>query len=577
VNNDMATAGVGAGGGAAVSRRGFLRRTGGAALIGIGTTLLTACQAVTRLSSSSSAPAPTTSTPPAPAASGFKYPSYVPFQGPRPDLPGSADGVSDAYFSYPRTLARSVANPPGQGGDVVILTNATAAPQPLEDSPAWQQINRELNVNLKFNLTLTSADAAQKLGAIVAGGDLPDVLFLGPTSGAAINSLPEFLAASCADLTPYLGGDAAKDYPNFANIPSYVWRGPGLVYDNKLYGLPTPRGRAGNQLNAHQEVLDQAGIGPITSADDFKRALQAANRPQANVYAIGDHNSFSYSRFLAAQTFGAPNNWKLESSGKLVKDYETDEFKAGLGFLRDLWATGLFHPNTLTFTNVSVSEAFWTGNIVFHTYPSLDWVNTLQRSPNARPVYVPPFSADGAVKPRQFLGPGNFGAAILKKGSPERIKEVLGVLNYMAAPFGTREKLLTTFGVLDTDFTFDAAGNPVATSKGFFTAPLPFMYVTQGPAATYAPVQSRDWATMVHTAEQTEIAEGVEDPTNGLFSRSDLSTGPSLRTAMADGIVAIVAGRQPLSDWEQMVSDWQTKGGNKIRDEYAAALQARAS
>ena len=117
------------------------------------------------------------------------------------------------------------------------------------------------------------------------------------------------------------------------------------MYDNKLYGLPTPRGRAGNQLNAHQEILDQAGIGPIKSADDFKRALQAVNRPQANVYAIGDHNSFSYSRFLAAQTFGAPNNWKLDSSGKLVKDYETDEFKAGLGLLRDLWAAGLFHPN----------------------------------------------------------------------------------------------------------------------------------------------------------------------------------------------------------------------------------------
>ena len=53
---------------------------------------------------------------------------------------------------------------------------------------------------------------------------------------------------------------------------------------------------------------------------------------------------------------------------------------------------------------------------MFHTYPSLDWVNTLQRSPNAKPVYMPPFSADGAAKPRQFLGPGNFGAAILKKG-----------------------------------------------------------------------------------------------------------------------------------------------------------------
>ncbi len=568
----MATASVD---GVALSRRRFLLWTGAAALVS--TTLLDACGV---------APAATPSTPPVatpPAASaagqaaGFQYPSYIPFHGPKPDLPGTADGVSDAYFSYPRDLPRSVPTPPGKGGDVVILTNATAAPQSLEDSPAWRQVNKELNVNLKFNLTLTSQDAAQKLGAIVAGGDLPDVLFLGPTSGSAINSLPEFLAATCADLTPFLGGDAVKDYPNFANIPSFVWRGPGLVYDKKIYGLPTPRGRAGNQLNAHQEVLDQLGIGPIKSADDFKRALQAVNRPNDNVFAIGDHNSFSYSRFLAAQVFGAPNNWKLDASGKLIKDYETDEFKSGLGFLRDVWAAGLFHPNTLTFTNVSVTEAFWSGKIVFHTYPSLDWVNTLQRTPTAKPVYIPPFSADGNTAPRQFLGPGNFGAAILKKGTPDRVKEVLGVLNYIAAPFGTQEKLLTTFGVADTDYTVDAAGNPVATSSSFFNAPLPFMYVTQGPAVTYAPVQSQAWASMVHTAEQTEIAQGVEDPTNGLFSRSDLSAGPGLRSAVADGIVAIVAGRQPLSDWDQIVKDWQTKGGNKIRDEYTAALQARAS
>ena len=51
-----------------------------------------------------------------------------------------------------------------------------------------------------------------------------------------------------------------------------------------------------------------------------------------------------------------------------------------------------------------------------------------------------------------------------------------------------QEKLLTTFGVADTDYTLDAAGNPVATSKSFFNAPLPFMYVTQGLAVTYAPV-----------------------------------------------------------------------------------------
>ena len=95
---------------------------------------------------------------------------------------------------------------------------------------------------------------------------------------------------------------------------------------------------------------------------------------------------------------------------------------------------------------------------------------------------------------------------------------MLGVLNYIAAPFGTQEKLLTTFGVPDTDYTFDAAGNPLATTRGFFNAPLPFMYVTQGPAVTYAPVQSQAGRHGAHRGANGDRA-GVEDPTNGLFSR----------------------------------------------------------
>jgi putative aldouronate transport system substrate-binding protein len=44
---------------------------------------------------------------------------------------------------------------------------------------------------------------------------------------------------------------------------------------------------------------------------------------------------------------------------------------------------------------------------------------------------------------------------------------------------------------------------------------------------------------------------------------------------MNDGIAGIISGRQPLSDWEQLVSNWRSKGGDQIRDEYQKALSAR--
>jgi len=50
--------------------------------------------------------------------------------------------------------------------------------------------------------------------------------------------------------------------------------------------------------------------------------------------------------------------------------------------------------------------------------------------------------------------------------------------------------------------------------------------------------------------------------------------GPVIKQAVQDGITGIVTGRQPLTDWDQIVKDWQSKGGNQIRDEYQKALDA---
>ena len=67
---------------------------------------------------------------------------------------------------------------------------------------------------------------------------LPDAMYLSGPGGTPpnIENMAEFLKAKCADLTPYLSGDAIKDYPNLANIPTSAWRVP--IYGNAIYGIP---------------------------------------------------------------------------------------------------------------------------------------------------------------------------------------------------------------------------------------------------------------------------------------------------------------------------------------------------
>ncbi len=70
--------------------------------------------------------------------------------------------------------------------------------------------------------------------------------------------------------------------------------------------------------------------------------------------------------FLSAM-FGAPNNWRVDASGKLIKDYETEEFKAALGYVRELVAAELYHPNTLQYqTNNAGRYDYQTGKFVVY-------------------------------------------------------------------------------------------------------------------------------------------------------------------------------------------------------------------
>jgi putative aldouronate transport system substrate-binding protein len=75
-------------------------------------------------------------------------------------------------------------------------------------------------------------------------------------------------------------------------------------------------------------------------------------------------------------------------------------------------------------------------------------------------------------------------------------------------------------------------------------------------------------------AESALIPLGVSDATLGFYSVTNTSKGVSLRVRFNDGLSEIVQGRRPLSDLDQLVSEWQANGGEVIRTEYLQAMAA---
>ena len=175
----------------------------------------------------------------------------------------------------------------------------------------------------------------------------------------------------------------------------------------------------------------------------------------------------------------------------------------------------------------------------------IGWSQIIGVNPKARIGIMPPFGADGG-KGSVHLGNGSFGITFLKKNTPDRIKMLLRICDWLAAPFGSEERIPVRWGVQDVDFTFDEQGNPRPTKQGLAEVIISWQY--QGPVGqvAYDPVMSEDFARTVNGWEQAAMAVGVADPTIGLYSPTDAAQGSVLRQAIYDGVTQIVLGRGAL-------------------------------
>src|SRR5689334_9369950 len=163
--------------GSTLSRRGFVRFASGGALLGVTLPLLGACAAPAAPSGSASSAPTLAATATANQSATGPLPSYIPNPNkPTPDFPARGPLYDDGYINYPANPKPSITDAPGTGSNVVAFLNSTQPPPaPYDQNAAWQEVNKRLNANFQFNI-VAQADYQAKMGALMAGGYLPDVI-----------------------------------------------------------------------------------------------------------------------------------------------------------------------------------------------------------------------------------------------------------------------------------------------------------------------------------------------------------------------------------------------------------------
>ncbi|MBV9326058.1 MAG: hypothetical protein JO352_20020 [Chloroflexi bacterium] len=526
-----------------------------------------------------------------PAARNSALPSYIPLSGgPKPDYHSPDSRVSDGFDNYPKPYQSWTKAPPGTGSNVNVYAIAYyPPPTPYDQNPTWHEVNKQLNANVQMTI-FAGSDNAVKFPTIMASSDLPDIMhiFLGITN--APPGVTEFIKAQCQDLTPYLGGDAIKDYPNLAAIPTYAWQNSLSVIDGKLYQWPIHRYLPGAAPNGgyffkNDEVYD-ASIGQDyvpKDADDLKRIFKQLNSPQTGVWAIGNVASINYGLPGYLEMFGAPLVWSLDTgSGKLTRSFETEEYKAAVGFLRDIWAAGYIWadaPGSTDSRSNLVAGKFIMSVEGFGNSWNDFWRRGLTLvNPPKHFKPLDPFRATAGDKPVSYLTPGGYSSSnVMKKAAPDRVKELLRIMDWLAAPFGSSEDMLLHYGIENQDYNLDPKGNPIPTQSGLMNAGyVPWQYLSQRPYAQYQP-DLPDYARISFDVEQKLVNVGILDPTLQYYSKTQYSVqGIQAQQTFSDGINDIILGRRPMTDFDGLVQTWKSSAGDQIRGEYMQSIAAGA-
>ncbi|WP_114560343.1 type 2 periplasmic-binding domain-containing protein [Desertihabitans aurantiacus] len=538
-----------------VSRRRLLQ--GGltaAALSALGVPTLTGCSNEGRGGGGSQA-----------ANDAVRLPDYLPYQGVEPDLAGR-DGVSDAMLAYPADPVRATDTAPGDGRPVSVLTiSNTPLPPALDNNTFWQALNERLGFELSVSL-VPSGDFDERFQTAVAGSQLPDVfsLFTG-----SIPSLPALLQSEAVDLTPLLAGSAAANYPFLANIPTESWR--STVFGGKIYGVPIPRGpQSSAMLYARADLMEGRGItaapGSLQELHDLCTEVTAS---AGNTWALG-----GVPLQVLRQMHGVPNAWS-EQGGTLTSANEAEGQQDALEAGRRLVADGLVHPDAfgapgtqrktwLVNGSISLMEDTFSAWPDFYTFPIGEEFRLT--------VYPPALAGGGGTAPIWLAGPTHNITAINLRAA-DRAEALLGVLDHLAAPFGTAEHLFKNYGLPGEHHELDGT-DPVLTERGRSETQLGLKYIAEGPWTTYQ--AGRPEVVQARFDAQTAVVPGaLRNPVLGLYSETASRRGSQIGSVLGNLEADILQGRRPVSAWAEGVATWKKNGGDTIRDEYQQALQER--
>ncbi|MGG1513842.1 ABC transporter substrate-binding protein [Paenibacillus oryzisoli] len=443
--------------------------------------------------------------------------------------------------------------------DISVTTLAFAA-APTGELEAVKKLNEKLNINLKLNW-IPSAQISEKLNALLASNDLPDVLFV-----EDFNLTPAFLNAvdqgAFWELSSYI-----KNYPNLAKYPENVYKNASLK--GKLYSLPRVRPLDGHEaLLIRKDWLDKLGLQQPKTMDELATVLEAFAQKdpdgngKADTYGAVLPGSPGPASYLLSM-FGAGTKWKDEN-GTLTPYWWTPQAKEALAFWSKTFKAGGILPDMPILKTAQIKDMLVqskAGAAIANVVDAYKYNVELQKvNPQANLIAVElPKTADGKAYYEQASG--YYGQFLINKKTVNeaKLKKILELYDYTASVEGYN---LATYGIQDVDYKVKPDGSVEQTEEGKkkgYSGDTTGQWVT-GYFDKYSRAKVSGIPNDVYEANKKVIdsISSIPDPTYGLMKSAPFKEkGADWDKKLNDMIVNVIIGKNTLDDWDKLVKQFK--------------------
>lgn len=499
-------------------------------------------------------------------SSELTLPTYQALEGLAPDLEGNEQGLHNVYLKAPEQLVTTSTAKPITSGTITALTETfQTPPPPMGSNPFWKRLNEALGGTLDLTIAVDSGGGyPEKFATTLASGDLPDLMWVPPNQG--IPNIGPMLESQFTDLTEYLSGDAVLEYSNLAALTPSSWR--TAVVNGRIWGAPIPSTPFGQVYLGNPRVWQEVDGFTAGSADEFLDKCTELLIPGKR-WALEPFLPNAFHMF--GEWFGVPNGYRVNKDRTLSAAFQTDEYLEALEYAQKVFAAGVFYPDLNLaesqqyFANGTIAALVQVGPASAADYRNLDR--------DLRADILIPFAADADRQPIYDMGYGTVGFTPFKKTDDEKkIRELLDLVNYLSAPFGTTEYLQKAWGTEGEDYRI-TDGNYELTESGQTNVPglrSALEIMASGEGVLYNSVP--DDSEYIYEQEKKLLELAMQNPVKGLYSDTQSAKGSELAQRLNDVRDDVIQGRKSIDDFSAAVKDWEEKGGKKILEEYAAVL-----